>query len=249
MTSGHAVQDAEVTTGERPAQSIQSAGEIASLLTQARDQDRPVVLRGTSGRDTTCTLWAVDEKAARLYFGIDEHAPALPALLEDGHAGASTSLAGIRIDFEVDSLVLVRGAQSCSLQSSFPRCLFRFQRRESYRVRIAQRSGPAVRLSTAQRPGETAVLRVQDISLGGCSLEWPQDLTPIQAGTCLKSAKVDLGPGERFTADLLVHSWLPNTTGPGYRLGCAWKNVDGLAQRILQRYVDDAQRRWRSPAL
>jgi flagellar brake protein len=249
MSSGHAVQDVEDKADEPPAQSIHSASEIASLLSQARDQDAPVVLRSSRGQSATCSLWAADEKAGRLHFGIDERDPALPALLEDGQALASTSLAGIRIDFEVDSLVLVRGAQSCSLQTAFPRNLYRLQRRESYRVRIAQRSGPAIRIRSPQRPSEPLALRVQDISIGGCSLQWPLDLPPIDPGTWLKAAQVDLGPGERFGADLLVHSGLPSTAVSGHRLGCAWKNMDGLAQRILQRYVDEAQRRWRSPAL
>jgi c-di-GMP-binding flagellar brake protein YcgR len=91
-------------------------------------------------------------------------------------------------------------------------------------------------------------LRVLDISIGGCSLLLPQNLPRLESGTHLKGSRVDLGAGVRFTADLLVRSLRPTTADPDCRVGCEWQSVDGAAQRTLQRFIDDAQRRWRSAA-
>jgi hypothetical protein len=69
-----------------------------------------------------------------------------------------------------------------------------------------------------------------------------------EVGETQKAAKVDLAPGVRFTVDLLVRSVSSGVSPGEHRLGCGWPSLGGAEQRLLQRFIDDAQRRWRSPA-
>jgi c-di-GMP-binding flagellar brake protein YcgR len=88
---------------------------------------------------------------------------------------------------------------------------------------------------------------VLDISLGGCSLLLPQRCRCPETGDTLKAAKVDLAPGVRWTVELQVRSVASSVAHGDHRLGCSWPSLGGAEQRLLQRFVDDAQRRWRAP--
>jgi flagellar brake protein len=237
----------DTAVAAQPAQTIASAAEIVHLLQQVRQSDNPVTIDGPQGLTMTCRLWDVDDKASRLVFSADENQASLQGLLESGTARAQSRVDGVRIDFEIHGLTLVRGTHSHSLQATLPRALHRHQRRDSYRVPLGPRGGPSVR---AAHPlwTDAPQLRALDISLGGCSLLLTKTYPCPEVGDMLRAAKVDLAPGVRFTVDLLVRSVSPGVAQGDHRLGCGWPSLGGAEQRLLQRFVDDAQRRWRSPA-
>ena len=51
----------------------------------------------------------------------------------------------------------------------------------------------------------------------------------------------------RFQAALQLHhvTSIPSSHGQGLRIGCEWARIDGAAQRALQRYIDQTQKRRR----
>ncbi len=61
-------------------------------------------------------------------------------------------LDNVKLQFDVHDLVLVRGARASALSARCPRELFRFQRRNAFRVRPLLRSAPMARLRHPTMP-------------------------------------------------------------------------------------------------
>ena len=142
--------------------------------------------------------------------------------------------------------MLVRGAKACSLQADMPREMYRFQRRRSFRVRTLGRGTPTALMRHPSIPDMQLGLRVLDVSNGGCALMLPGDVPPLSAGLEIRGVRIELDPDTRFDADLLLHHvTLIQTPSRGARLGCEFMHVQPQAQRALQRYIDQTQKRRR----
>jgi len=224
---------------------VTSPTETLALLRTLRDGSVPVNLNACDGASYTSTLWSFDTTQARLSFSADEHHPQLRRLVDADEVIAVAYLDSVKLQFDVQHLVLVRSAQACALQGAFPRDLYRFQRRNGYRVRTLENTSPTVRLRHPSIPEMALALRVLDVSIGGCALLLPGNVPPLQPGSCLKGARVDLDADTRFDAALQLHHVTSLSNSPGVRLGCEWKQIDGAAQRALQRYIDQTQKRRR----
>ena len=89
-------------------------------------------------------------------------------------------------------------------------------------------------------------LRIVDLSVGGCALQLPDDVPALQPGTELRGARVELDAHTAFGATLrLQHVGTLHGAARGLYLGCAFTDLDGAAQRALQRYIDHTQPRRR----
>jgi len=71
-------------------------------------------------------------------------------------------------------------------RAELPREVFRFQRRNSFRVRTLPRSSPTMVLRHPGIPDMTLALRVLDVSTGGCALFLPNDVPPLSPGVISK---------------------------------------------------------------
>ncbi|MDP3083314.1 MAG: flagellar brake protein [Rubrivivax sp.] len=220
--------------------------EVLALLRQLRDANAAVVLSAPGGVSYTCTLWAVDQAQGRLNFSADDSHPQLQSLLAANEVVAVAYLDSVKLQFDLQGLLLIRGAQACALQSELPAQLLRFQRRDAYRVRAPQRHAASARLRHPAIPEMALCLRVIDVSIGGCALAVPADVPPLQPGHVLHGVRIELDADTRFEIGLQLHhvtSIQPDETG--LRLGCGWLRLEGGAERALQRYIDLAQRRQR----
>jgi c-di-GMP-binding flagellar brake protein YcgR len=89
-------------------------------------------------------------------------------------------------------------------------------------------------------------LRVIDVSIGGCALFVPNDVPPLQPGTALTSVRIELDPDTRFETGLqLQHVTAIQPGQRGVRIGCEWMRLPASAERTLQRYIDQTQKRRR----
>lgn len=241
---------------------VQHPQERTALLRQLRDGQVPVNLNGPDGSALTTLLWSLDANQGRMSFSASPGLPALDRLVEADEAVAVAYLDSVKLQFDVQHITLVRGAQAATLQCAMPSSIYRFQRRNAYRVRTDGRHGPAARLRHPSLPDMQLALRVLDVSIGGCALWCPNDVPPLQAGTRLGEVTVELGPDTRFQAGLNIQhvSGSGNGTsagsGPaegdrsgGVRLGCEWQQLGGQAERVLQRWIDQAQKRRRMLSL
>lgn len=224
---------------------VTHSGEAAALLRQVRDGNVPVIVSFPGGAWTT-SLWSIDTAQGRMHFSANDNQPELQRLIDADEAVAVAYLDSVKLQFDVTGLMLVRGKQTCALQAHLPRDLYRFQRRSSFRVRPLERAAPSARLHHPAIPEMQLTLRVLDVSIGGCALLLPHNVPPLQAGTALADVSIEMDADTRFTVTLLLHhvtSIPPNDRG--VRLGCEWQSISGAAERALQRYVDQTQKRRR----
>lgn len=230
---------------------VQHPQERAALLRQLRDGQVPVNLNGPDGSALATLLWSLDAQQGRMSFSASPGLPALDRLVEANEAVAVAYLDSVKLQFDVQDITLVRGAQAATLQCAVPGSIYRFQRRNAYRVRTDGRHGPVARLRHPSMPEMQLALRVLDVSIGGCALWCPHDVPPLQAGTRFSEVTVDLGPDTRFQIGLAVQHVSSSISGHdgeqhgGVRLGCEWLQLGGSAERVLQRWIDQAQKRRR----
>ncbi|MBC7941843.1 MAG: flagellar brake protein [Chitinophagaceae bacterium] len=220
--------------------------ERAALLRQLRDGSVPVILNAPDGASITTSLWALDSSQGRLNFCADLGHPMLGRLVDADDAVAVAYLESVKLQFDLPGLVLVRSLSAASLQTGMPREIYRFQRRGAYRVRAIERHSPQAMFRHPSMPDMALALRVLDVSVGGCALWLPQDVPPLQAGTLLADVLVELDTETRFNAAFtLQHVTVPAAGEAGVRLGCEWRPLSGGAERCLQRWIDQAQKRRR----
>lgn len=217
--------------------------ERRALLRQVRDGSVPVGLNAPGGATCTTVLWSIEEAAIAFDAGV--RGQMLAPLVDAGEGVAVAYLDHVKLQFDLHDLVLVHGARTSTLRAAMPRNLYRFQRRQSFRVRVAERQSPLARLRHPSIPEMRLALRVLDVSMGGCALWQPFDVPPLAVGTLLAEVEVTLDIETRFAAALrLQHVSAIGAGAQGVRLGCEW-TLAGAAERMLQRYIDLAQKRRR----
>jgi c-di-GMP-binding flagellar brake protein YcgR len=95
-------------------------------------------------------------------------------------------------------------------------------------------------------PDMVMPLRVIDVSIGGCALVVPHDVPPLEPGTLITGVRVELDAETRFETGLQLQHVTSLMAGPkAVRVGCEWRQLGGNAERALQRYIDQTQKRRR----
>lgn len=225
---------------------VDAPAEVMRLLRSLVDTATPVHLSAPDGSHYTTTLWTVDAVQRRISFSADEGALQLESLVEGGEATAVAYLDSVKLQFDATGLCVVHAAKTCALQAEMPQEVFRFQRRNSFRVRTLPRTSPTIHFRHPSIPDMALSLRVLDVSTGGCALFLPDDVPSLAPGIKVHRARVELDPNTRFEATLqLCHVTSLNPQTHGVRLGCELLQLDGEAQRMLQRYIDQTQKRRR----
>jgi c-di-GMP-binding flagellar brake protein YcgR len=225
---------------------VQHPREIAGLLKELATDSVPVILSGPEAIGFTTVVWTVDAAQQRVTFSADADNPHLQRLLDLEEITCVAYLDAVKLQFDVEQPVLVRGNKTCALQANMPREMYRFQRRRAFRVRTIGRGSPTALLRHPALPDMQLGLRVLDVSIGGCALMLPGDVPPLAAGLEIRRVRIELDADTRFDADLLLHH-VTVLQGPsrGARLGCEFMRVQPQAQRALQRYIDQTQKRRR----
>jgi c-di-GMP-binding flagellar brake protein YcgR len=221
--------------------------EMLALLRQLVDANVRVHLSAPGGGSYTTTVWTVDGHQRRISLAADAGQPAVRSLVDAGEATAVAYLDSVKLQFDLQNLVLVHGANASALQAVLPAALYRFQRRESFRVRTPAGAAPTATLRHPAMPDMMLALRVLDVSVGGCALALPPNVPPLAAGIQIAGVRIELDADTRFEAALTLQhvSGGMGSTQAGQRLGCAFGKLDGAAQRALQRYIDQTQKRRR----
>ncbi len=225
---------------------VEAPGERLSLLRAVRNGQVPIALSAPDGTALTVVLWAVDEMQQRLNFSVDVRAPQLAALVDADEAVAVAYLENVKLQFDLQGLMLVHGQKSSALQCGLPRDIYRFQRRNAYRVRPRLSHGPVAQFRHPSLPDMPLLLRVLDVSIGGCALWLPADVPPLQAGTLIGNLRMELDNDTRFDAAARLQHVSAVGTAPGeqgVRIGCEWQKLATPAERVLQRWIDQTQRR------
>jgi c-di-GMP-binding flagellar brake protein YcgR len=229
---------------------VTDPAEVRSLLKALMDQVVPLNLSASDGSAYTTTLWTLDAQAARISFSADLQTPAVHDIVEAEECVAVAYLDRVKVQFDVSDLMLVQGAKVSVLQAPMPRELFRFQRRNTFRVRTLERTSPTATFRHPAIPDMSLALRVLDVSIGGCALLVPRNTPDLQPGAVIRGVRLALDTETVVEAGLMLHHVTSTGAENGaVRLGCEIVGLDGNAQRTLQKYIDQTQKRRRLMAL
>ncbi|WAC72548.1 flagellar brake protein [Roseateles sp. SL47] len=228
---------------------LDAPGEIMSWLRELLQAQARVQLSTPEGGLFHTVLLALDMPHGML----SVESPAAPAstadILASNEVTATAYLDRIKLEFELPGLVAVRGAGAEVLRAPLPTTLYRFQRRQAYRVQSHGQLFPALRLASP----EGLRIRVVNVSGGGLALQWPAATppgmptampAPPAAGQEL-SGTLELEREVSFAALLRVQHVTPGEGETPHALGCAFVSLAPSAARALQLFIDQAQKRER----
>jgi c-di-GMP-binding flagellar brake protein YcgR len=225
---------------------VGSPGEIFGLLKQLADGNVALSLSTPDGASYATTVWALDPGRGLLCLSADARDHQLQALLESDEVVAVAYLDSVKLQFDLHDLVLVHGHAGCALNARFPREVYRFQRRNSYRVRPLLNTRPTATLRHPALPDMQLELRVIDVSIGGIALFLPDDVPAIEPGVKIEQVLIELDGDTRVQIGLMIHHiTLLHHESKGVRLGCEMLKLGGDGERTLQRYIDQTQKRRR----
>lgn len=229
--------------------SINSAAEIFGLLREIHDKDLVLTLAASDGRHCASKLLAIDAERQLLTFSASAEDAQLYAVLEAEDVIAVAYLDRIKVQFQLTDMLLVNSPQGSVLRARLPHKMFRFQRRNSFRVSLRDESAPCATVEHPLGPGLNLRLRILDLSIGGAALFLPEDLgraADFPLGTILNRVELQLDRGTQFHAGLRIqHVNSFSDASNGMRLGCAFERLPAPAAGILQRFIDQTQKRMR----
>ncbi len=225
---------------------ITSPVEIGAMLKHLADGNVQVSLNAPNGTSITASVWTSDAKRDMVSFSVLNDEPRLDTLVECDEAMVIGYLDSIKVQFDVNNLVLVRGDKERALNGAYPRAMFRFQRRNGFRVQPMLHTTPVAKLRHPMIPDMELSLRVLDVSIGGCALFLPNDVPAIDPGVLMNGVTIDLDANTRVATGLrLQHITSLNPESGGVRLGCEMVNPGSQGLRSLQLYIDQTQKRRR----
>src|SRR5258705_530131 len=203
---------------------ITTPAEISAMLKRLMDGNVHLGVNAPNGTSITATLWTVDSAKGAISFSVVANEPNLDGIVECDEAVVVGYLDSVKLQFDVNNLVLVRGLNSVAIKGNFPREMFRFQRRNGFRVRPMVRTTPVATLRHPMIPDMQLKLRVLDVSIGGCALFLPNDVPALDAGVLMNGGIIDLDAHTRIKTGLrLPHltSLNPESGGgpPGWEQG------------------------------
>ena len=220
--------------------------EITTTLQRLCDANVTLNLNGPDGSVCSVRLWTVDKARAAISFSANADDPKLHALLQYDEAVVVCYQDNIKLQFDVHDLVLVHSGRASALKCDMPKEMFRFQRRDSFRVRPLLRNTPLARLRHPMIPDMRLALRILDVSIGGCALFLPDDVPALSPGVVLHGVVLELDQDTRVpTALRLQHISSIQPDGNGVRLGCELVDPASDSLRNLQTYIDQTQKRRR----
>jgi len=229
---------------------IGSPRDVGLLLKQLLDGAVVLSLHGSDGSVFRSAIWTMDSARATIGFNADPNDPAMQSILHSHEVTVVGYLDSVKVQFEIRNPVLVHGNRASVLSCPFPREMYRFQRRNAFRVRPLMRSAPVARFRHPdQQDGEVA-LRILDLSISGCALFLPSDQQSMTVGVTLAGARMELDEDTRVDINLrLQHVTSINNDGRGVRLGFEFVRPNGDTVRTLQRFIDLTQKRGKLMAL
>ncbi|QPF73113.1 flagellar brake protein [Roseateles sp. DAIF2] len=222
---------------------VETETEIESWLRQLLARQIDLQLSTPRGDTLATRLWNLDPAQQALGLEALGGPAQLQPLLDSPEVMAVAYLDQIRLEFELAPLVLVQGPTLSTLRAPWPDRLFRFQRRQAFRVQPLGALFPRVLLQHPDFPDMALQLRVLDLSVSGLAMRLPPDLPHPAPGQLLAGARIELDRDNHFQAELRLQHL--SESNDGLRLGCAFSQLPHGAERALQLYIDQTQKRQR----
>lgn len=222
---------------------LSAPAEVQTMLQRMEAERCLVTLSTPDGLTFTTLLWGIDVPRGVISFSGDSTDTTLRSLLQSDEIVAVAYLDRVKVQFDVEELVQVKGQQHDVLNARLPTELFRFQRRSAFRVEPFAQHGPTATFRHPAMPDMKVSLRVLDVSLSGVALFLPENVPTIQAGVLINDCTLHLDAETELEVNLLMHYRTPlHPDTRGARLGCEFVRIDGQ-DRALQHYINQTQKR------
>lgn len=127
-----------------------------------------------------------------------------------------------------------------------PDCIYRLQWRQHFRLTLPP-SEPLHCLIPVTEPqkGQPRKVAIMDISVGGLKLTFAENETELVEGQAYENCQIKLPGVGTVNLTIIVRGLLSLTTKSNQtimRAGCQFHKLDGAANILLQRYVNNMQR-------
>lgn len=228
---------------------VTSPGQILSILRSISESGVQAALYYNANRDfIMTTILEVDEDGMWLEQG--SLASANHQIAQSRRLKLVSSHNQVKVQFAVDEAHEVTYDGQPAFFLHMPQALYRFQRREYFRLEFAA-SEQMRCIVNATRPGGPGVpepcdFQLADISGGGVGLICREGELELQAGQTYTGCRIDLPGAGPLIFNLTVRYIKPiSTTKAGKTIshaGCEFRNLDGATTLRLQRYITDKQR-------
>jgi flagellar brake protein len=229
----------DVVYGQR----LTSPIEIQRLLDQMMAEGATITLSCPEGGLFVTTLWSTHPERDTISMAATRHDPNLERLLSSEDVMAELYLDGIKLQFNLDSMIKVKG-ELTALNARYPTEIIRLQRRSFFRVKPLKSAAPLATMHHPSIPDMTLNLRILDISLGGVALALPKDIPMFPAGIRMAACKLQLDSTSSLQVDLLIHHiTVLNAETEETRLGCEILGLASEAEHTLHNYINHTQKR------
>jgi c-di-GMP-binding flagellar brake protein YcgR len=219
---------------------LDAPGEIMNWLRELLRSQARIQLTTPDGAAIHTVLRSLDTPQGMLTMEAPQARDTLPPILSSDELVATAFLDKIKLQFDVSGLVAIRGEGEV-LRAPVPLRIYRFQRRQAYRVASAGQLYPALKLNGADLPR----IRVVNVSAGGVALQWPANVVPAPRALEELSGTLELEREVSFITLLRVQHLTEGEDGAPHHVGCAFVSLAPTAARALQVFIDQAQKRER----
>lgn len=223
---------------------VRTPRAIETIFTAACTQRQPVALRGAdNNRRAVGELTMVRPDDALVLSGEDDDIEFMPLASQDEvDCVMVVDRVTIRFLAKVRSLRISDGR--LLIETEWPHLVLRRQRRENFRMALAQGRAPLLHLPDGATM-DARPFKVLDLSGGGLCLQIEDGGLELMLSDVIRGCRLELSPVESVSLSVVVRSrerWTLPSGAKGWRYGCAFENMSAHAEQLIRRYVIHAER-------
>jgi c-di-GMP-binding flagellar brake protein YcgR len=224
---------------------IVSSKEIVSILKHIGDNTTRIALYYADGNYfILTTLLGVNDSGVWLEQGTVDRDN--KRVLESDDLIFVSAHLNVKVQFNIKRVTSVTYQGYPAFHMPLPKCIYRLQRRDSFRIDIPQGKQLnciiPVKLQESKKLCEVSLM---DISAGGMKLTCAMNDIELVQGQTYENCQIKLQDMGTITATIVVRSLFSVPTKSGHpikRAGCQFVNLSGASNILLQRYVNTMQK-------
>lgn len=217
---------------------------ISSLLAEAIQSQQRLTLTAPGGEALALMPVRQDGAASSLLLRLPGLQLEAPDWLLSGPVHAQVLLDKVRVDFELgERRALQMDSGLPVLCVPLPQRVRRHQRRQAFRVAPISQHHPRAVLAIADQARPLRLV-TEDLSAGGVALRWPAGIALPSLDTRLDGVELELERELRVGVNLVVEHLRQDARGD-WVVGCAFRDLQPQAERLLLLHLNQLQRRHR----
>lgn len=224
---------------------IISAREIISILKHIAENDTRVALYYLDGSYfIMTTLLGVSDTGLWLEQGANDHDN--KRIIESNNLTLVSTHLNVKVQFIAKQARSVKYEGYSAFHLPLPKCIYRLQRRENFRLDIPSAKPLRCIIPTGQlKSVPPCEISLMDISAGGMKLTYTEGDIELVQGQIYENCQIKLPDVGTISITMIVRSLFSLSTKSGQvikRAGCQFINLDGASNILLQRYINSMQR-------